>query len=367
MMRIFTCLILGMALLTACGSASATPTAIMETMPALPTSTPMPSDTPLPTAIASQVVINAVLLQQVNVRNGPGTGYDVIGLLDAGQMVDVIAQSADSGWYQIIYPAGIDGIAWVAAQYVSTSGNIVPSLTPQVTPTSPGPTGTVTQRLNVRSGPEMNYESLGLLEANTIVVLMGKNETGTWLQILYQNGSGGTGWVTAAYVQTNDAENLQVLNALGTPVTPGANDETLILGATPTPTIGPSLIDNDTPSMPVARVTFSPAGTRRFSYQDDVSIPQGDPEDWIEFTPYALPGNEIASLIIQLNCYGNGSLVVQLWKDGVQLSDWGSLTCGDFGRNLLLPAGGTYQLHIYPENGSGLQYIYYYLTMSNIY
>jgi hypothetical protein len=117
--------------------------------------------------------------------------------------------------------------------------------------------------------------------------------------------------------------------------------------------------------MPLVHVLFSSSGTRRFIHQDDVSIPQGDPEDWIEFTPYTLPGGGTASMTASLGCSGNGSLVVELWQDGAQLPDWGTLACGATDYDFLLSTGGTYQFRFYPAAGNGLQYVHYHLTLRN--
>ena len=353
-------------LLAACGPgpATASPLPASSTAEASPTPLPPPSETTSPTPTATPVIVAGTLKVQVNVRAGPGTGYESLGLLNAGQTVQVAAQSGDGTWFQILYPAGPGGMGWVSAQFVETGGKPVPSLTPQVTPIT-GPAGTASQRLNVRSGPGTNYATLGILEANTTVALTGKNETGTWLQIAYPSGPGGRGWVTAAYVQVTSTAGLPVLNASGTPVTPGSQAGTPVPGVTPTPTVGPAAADGDTSARPLARVLFSPLGTRKFEFQGDVSIPDGDPEDWIEFTPYALPGGVTASLTVNLGCSGNGMLVVELWQNGALVLNQGTLACGDIGRSLLLPTSAVYQLRLRPAPGNGLIYIHYWLSMKN--
>ncbi|KAF0106636.1 MAG: peptidase S9 family protein [Anaerolineaceae bacterium] len=353
-------------LLAACGTATpsaATPTLIL---PTIPTSfVPAATFTPLPppTITATTVVVAGTLTFQVNVRSGPGVDYSLLGMLNAGETVQVTGQSGDGAWFQIFYSAGSGGIGWVSAQYVDTGGQPVPTLTPQGGSVS-GPAGTVTQRLNVRSGPGTNYEALGILEVGATVSLTGKNETGAWMQIVYSGGPGGRGWVTAQYVQT-DAAGLPVLNAFGTPVTPGSAGGTPAPGVTATPTVGPAMSDGDTSAMPLYSTLFSPLGTKSFERQGDVSIPDGDPEDWIEFTPYALPGGTTVSLTANLGCSGNGTLVVELWQNGAPLADWGTFACGDIGRSFLLPVGGAYQFRFRPAAGNGLQYVYYYLRMKN--
>jgi uncharacterized protein YraI len=353
-------------LLAACGTADPSAATATLILPTIPTSfVPAATFTPLPppTITATPVVVAGTLIFQVNVRSGPGVDYSLLGMLNAGETVQVTGQSGDGAWFQIFHSAGAGGMGWVSAQYVDTAGRPVPTLTPQGGSVS-GLAGAITQRLNVRAGPGTNYEALGILEVGAVVSLTGKNETGTWMQIVYNGGPGGRGWVTAQYVQT-DAAGLPVLNAFGTPVTPGASGGTPAPGVTATPTVGPAPLDGDTSAMPLARILFSSGGTKTFDYQDSVSIPDGDPEDWIEFTPYALPGGTTASLTANLGCSGNGTLVVELWQNGAPLTGWGMLACGDIGRSFLLPVGGAYQFRFRPAAGNGLQYVYYYLRMKN--
>ncbi|MCB0184268.1 MAG: SH3 domain-containing protein, partial [Caldilineaceae bacterium] len=69
-------------------------------LPALPT----PTFTPEPVA---QLTIGA---QTINVRQGPGTNYDVIGLAEAGATFVVLGSNGDGTWWQIDYG---NGVGWV--------------------------------------------------------------------------------------------------------------------------------------------------------------------------------------------------------------------------------------------------------------
>ncbi len=351
-------------LLASCGTPN--PAATPASSSIVPTSSPVTvsTDTPAPPpATLTPVVITGTLTARVNVRSGPGTGYDSLGLLDTGQTVQVFAQNTDGTWLQIAYSPSPSGSGWIAAQFVDTGGQSIPTSTPQVAPTAAGPTGTVSQRLNVRAGPGSNYDSLGILEADTVIVLTGKNATGSWLQIQYPVGTTGRGWVSVEYVKVEGTAGLPVLDAGGTPITPGAS--TTIPEFTPTATVGPALGDLDTSVSPVARVTFSASGTRKFIYTGDVSTPDGDVEDWIEFTAYAPSGSASATLFASLTCHGNSTLIVELWQNGKSLSGWGSLTCGDIGRNLVVTPGIPYLLRMRATPGNGLQYVNYTITIKN--
>ena len=56
--------------------------------------------------------------------------------------------------------------------------------------------------MNVRSDPSTAGDILGMIPANTIVQITGKDPAGNWWQILYPQGRDGKGWVTAQYVST---------------------------------------------------------------------------------------------------------------------------------------------------------------------
>jgi hypothetical protein len=85
----------------------------------------------------------------------------------------------------------------------------------------------------------------------------------------------------------------------------------------------------------------------------------------VEFTPYAVNAKN-AILIFSLTCSGNGTLTVELAQGGSLLSGWGTLGCGDLKKEINLPAGQPYELHLVPVSGNGLQLVNYILTVQNM-
>jgi len=300
---------------------------------------------------------------KVNVRSGPGTSYDALGLLDAGQQVQIVSQDSQGKWYQILYPSAPQGLGWVTAQYVQVGAGAEIPLEASSTPA--GPTGRIVQRLNVRSGPGTAFDSLGLLEPDTIVSLTGKNATASWFQIVYPAGPDGRGWVTAQYVRTEAADGLPVLDDYGTPVAVESAETPFAPDVTPTPTIGPAPDDGDSRSAPAVQVNFSANGTRRFTYSSQVSAPQGDAEDWVGFMPYAASGAR-AQMLFSLACNGNANLDIEIWQAGAPLSGWGSLACGDVEVPITLTAGQPYQVRLSPASRQGLRLVNYVLTVENL-
>lgn len=56
----------------------------------------------------------------VNVRAGPGVGFDILGQMRARQSAPIIGKSEDGAWWQIQFG---NGAGWIASRYVQTTGN----------------------------------------------------------------------------------------------------------------------------------------------------------------------------------------------------------------------------------------------------
>jgi SH3-like domain-containing protein len=97
---------------------------------------------PTVTGTPEGVTITVPLDQEyVNVRNGPGTLYDLVGRLVAGQKAAVLGRSEGGDWLLIRYFGGPDNQGWVYTAPVSLSAGEVPivepppTLTPEMTQT----------------------------------------------------------------------------------------------------------------------------------------------------------------------------------------------------------------------------------------
>jgi len=137
--RQLTCLLLLGMIVSACAPAPAptpTPEPAPTTAPAVVPPTvapppPTPTMIPLPTVplaplaslCAPQVSANSI----INVRNGPGTIYSIIGSMNQGQTAQVDGKNADGSWWRIVYASATDGHGWVAGM-VTTSSCITATL-----------------------------------------------------------------------------------------------------------------------------------------------------------------------------------------------------------------------------------------------
>ncbi|MGZ9166239.1 MAG: SH3 domain-containing protein, partial [Anaerolineales bacterium] len=178
----------------------------------------------------------------------------------------------------------------------------------------------IQQKLNIRSGPGTDFNSIGTLNPLDAVNLTGKDANGTWLRIEFPAGAGpeGRGWINAAFVQANGVENLPIVTDAGVVV--GTGTPTTI-PLTPIPTIMPAWEDNDSPASPIMNVTFDPTGTQVSIYNGDVSAPEGDEQDWVQFTPYS------QTVLLEVSCKGS-DLDIEILQNGPAVQQMEAIYCG---------------------------------------
>ena len=326
-----------------------TPSIVTQTLP--PSATLAPTYTsPPPPPTPTPAPVEGTASTQVNVRAQPSTTGEVLGIVAANAKVQIIGRDPGGNWWQILYPASLEGKGWVTAQYVTTTGK------PEVpvvggTGTSQQSNGNVAiiqQQLNIRSGPGTGFNSIGTLNPQDVVTLTGKDAGGAWLQIEFAAGPDGRGWINAAFVQAIGAENLPIITEAG--LVAGTGTPTGI-PPTPTATFIPAPTDGDSAQSPAVNVALSASGTRSFQYSGDVSAPEGDGEDWIAFSA------DGGTVYLALKCAGNASLQANVLENGVLLSL--ELPCGG-GLRLAAQAGSVYQVRFRanPSLG-GVQYTRY--------
>ena len=125
----------------------------------------------------------------VNVRKGPGTGYDRVEQLAKGRQVSILAE--ENGWYKIAWN---NSTGYVSKSYVSASGASVSA------PADVTPNATVTGgNINVRIGPGTGYDRIAVVGTGKRVTLLG--EEGGWVKIGFD---GKVGYLLGTYL-TPDA------------------------------------------------------------------------------------------------------------------------------------------------------------------
>lgn len=334
-----------------------TPTFIstLSTIPAF--LTPSPSETALPVTSAPTIIpVDGVTTTQVNVRLEPSTASSVLGIIPAEMRVEITGKDPGGSWWQIHYPHpdALDGKGWVTAQYITTGDTAqVPVIGGTETDPTGGTIAIVQQQINVRSGPGTGFNSLGTLNPEDVLLLTGKDPNGGWLQIDFESGPEGRGWVNAAFVQAQGVENLPIIAESGLIVGTGTPTG---IPPTPTPTLIPAWEDNDSSDSPIASVSFEPAGTQTFIYNGDLSAPQGDQEDWITFQ------TSDGSVFASLECKGSTALDIQLLENGSPVDT--SMECGAPLEELAVSAGSNYSIRLKAaSSATTLQYTNYILTI----
>lgn len=193
---------------------------------------------------------------------GPGPAFSVANTLPKGQVLTLLARTADNQWVLAQLPDGRSG--WirladvhlsvpvttlplvagdgsfvypqpqpVAASPTADTGKgpqvtVVPTVTgisptatalpalptptpsPSLSPTPPS--GSVLPQFELRSGPGTEFPVVGTVIQGQSVVLLGRNADGTWLKIRMPDGL--EGWVMAVTLQTEiPLDNLPILES----------------------------------------------------------------------------------------------------------------------------------------------------------
>ncbi|HJW84604.1 MAG TPA: SH3 domain-containing protein, partial [Anaerolineae bacterium] len=142
----------------------------------------------------------ATTRNDLNIRSGAGTQFERIGTLAAGTTVEILGRTAGNAWLQIAYPDA-NSRGWIAAQFADVSGNLADApVVGAPPPTAPArPVATISNILNVRSGPGTQYPPTGLIYPGTQLDILGRSADRTWLQIAYPDANS-RGWISAQFV-----------------------------------------------------------------------------------------------------------------------------------------------------------------------
>ncbi len=113
---------------------------VTATPPPTPTFTFSPSLSPTlaPTLTLTPAFARVTVGADTNCRSGPGTVYDILGLVKAGETAEVVGQDADRGNWVIRLPSNPIIICWIWRASSTPAGNVdqAPIFTPQPTPTT---------------------------------------------------------------------------------------------------------------------------------------------------------------------------------------------------------------------------------------
>lgn len=133
---------------------------------------------------------------QVNVREGPGAGYLPLTTVNQGETVTLLGRNADASWVQAKLTDGTTG--WVSTLHIVTDFQVVDL---QIVDSTAEPyAAVVTGRLNMRTGPGINYPISSILSQGDVVSLLGRNSNARW--ILIRAFSTDVGWVNSGFLRS---------------------------------------------------------------------------------------------------------------------------------------------------------------------
>lgn len=131
----------------------------------------------------------------LNVRAGPGMGYQVIANMYQRQAVTLLGRTYDAGWVKVRLPGGTEG--WIATHLLTL--NVGASTLPVLAGAPPAAGAVVTTgALHVRYGPGVVYYPLAIVYWGDNVTLLGRDSTASWAQVRLADGR--VGWVSSYYL-----------------------------------------------------------------------------------------------------------------------------------------------------------------------
>ncbi len=173
------------------------------------------AQTSTPTAAPEMITISAVVYQTTNLREGPDTRYEILGRLAQDDTVQVFERESESArWLHVITETGATG--WIPAFTVALEEGRSLEELPIFEAAFPNPgvdgimTATAYGRVNVRSGPAIQYTIVGTLDVGDQVTVTARSNTlNDWLFI---ETDALEGWIAFFTVQVNgDPNTLPVL------------------------------------------------------------------------------------------------------------------------------------------------------------
>jgi N-acetylmuramoyl-L-alanine amidase len=197
--------------------------------------TSIPTATPQATVTSATTDIYATAYRRVNIRSGPGTDFEVVGVLLPGQTADIIGTSGDSDeWIEIAFE-GRSG--WVAYFVVSISGNLedLADMRLLVPRDNTAPAIEMTNRVlnqvivitrfntNLREEPILGSTVIDIVPYETTVQAIARTEDNRWLRVRHNDIAG---WLISSLVNVgvSDIDSLPIMG-LEDATAPGTIDE----------------------------------------------------------------------------------------------------------------------------------------------
>lgn len=190
--------------------------------PVAPVSTTVTPTAPPPSLPSRKGTVNSDV---VNLRSYPSLAGELVGHAKQGEQFQIMAISNDGQWVRVCCPLGSSETtrqSWVAMEFIALEPAFVPVQTvvplttvvtqpipaaaviaaaSQAVPSADTVSGTVNSALvNLRSGPDTTYATVGQVSEQTRVTITGRNAAGTWWQICCPAGAPPASWISAEFI-----------------------------------------------------------------------------------------------------------------------------------------------------------------------
>ncbi len=174
------------------------------------TPTPPPEMTETPFQPPMPLVSVSV---STNCRNGPGTDFELLGNLQAGDVAEVVGKYPSMNYWIIKNPQKA-GNCWLWGEYATVLGStaLIPLVTPPPTPSAP--ILLVSQDTPCYSGPANTHIPLGTINVGERVTVFGRDPYSNFYLVKNPDGTGNC-WVSG-----DNATLLGSVGLVATAVTP---------------------------------------------------------------------------------------------------------------------------------------------------
>ncbi len=183
-------------------------------------------------SVFAQGGVAASVLRNLSLRDGPGTNFNRVAIMNAGTPLVISGRDASGIWLYGSTSSGQTG--WMSARHVGISFDNIAALpvlgadaavsaaaaapvaqaaAPAVSAGQPGAgVGTAISNLNLRSGPGTNFGRVGRMNRGEQFAVDGRNAAGNWVRGV--SSSGQSGWAAAAYLSGLNLATLPVVDGL---------------------------------------------------------------------------------------------------------------------------------------------------------
>ncbi len=335
-------------------SQSATPDFVTSTLPGPPNPKTTPTLNPSAGTLSggansTPAPIEGSVTTQVNVRAGPSTADDSIGIINSFTKVQVTGKDATGSWYRIVYTGSAKEFGWVRAEYVQVNAPAEIPVVGSMAGNGSGGSGLVIQKINVRKGPAQTFESLGVLNPKDVVFITGKDPSGKWIQIEFANAPTGTGWVALEFLEVGNTDSLLTIGGSEPAEQAPTNAGSILTTIFPL-----AFEDGDSMQAPLSSTILSSTNARALQIEGDVSAPDGDRQDWVQFSSSG------KAVLLGIQC-SSKALQVELWNNQILVESF-LLTCGN-NQTLSITPKSIYLLAVSEPGTVDPQYTNYTLSL----